>query len=157
MPRATPRALAAEPAAFALERSPFYWLTRVYGGYQRAMGAATRRAGIDTPAWRVLMILSEFEPASVSTLAECASVPHSTMVKAVQRMQADALVAVAPDPQDGRVTQVRMTQAGRAALEQVHSIAARVHAKAFEGRRAGDVERLIAELRALTDQFRTSG
>lgn len=157
MPRAASRAVAAAPADFALEGSPFYWLTRVYGGYQRAMGAATRRAGIDTPAWRVLMILSEFEPASVSTLAECASVPHSTMVKAVQRMQAGGLVASAPDPDDGRVTQVRMTPAGRAALAQVHAIAARVHAKAFEGRRGTDVDRLIDELRRLTERFREGG
>lgn len=146
---------AADPAAsgFRLEQSPFYWLTRAYGGYQRTMTLALRRVGIDSPAWRVLMILSEFEPASVSTLAECAATPSSTMVKAVQRMEADGLVASAPSPADGRVTEVRLTGAGRAKLAEVHEVAGRIYRRIFAGRSDAEVDRLIGDLRAVVTRL----
>lgn len=133
-----------DPADFELERSPFYWLSRAYGAYERAMTEALRRSGVGAPAWRILLILSEFEPASVGTLAECAVTQHSTMVKAVQRMTAAGLVVAAPSATDGRVTHVRLTDAGRAKLGDVLRAAATIQARALAGR-GGDTPSGLSE------------
>lgn len=132
-----------------LDESPFFWLARASAGYQGVMGRALKRVGIDAPAWRVLMILAEYAPASVATLAECAGIAPSTMVRVVQRMRADDLVATAPAATDGRVTEVTLTEHGRAELARVHEVAGRVARRAFAGQDAAGQTELIASLRRL--------
>jgi DNA-binding MarR family transcriptional regulator len=129
-----PRRLA-DPAdpLFELEQSPFYWISRVSGRYVLDMGAALRRVGMDVPRWRVLMILHEHDPASVSTIADLAVIKLSTMTRIVQRMQVEGLVTCGPRSSDARVTEVRLTPAGSRAMEQVRDQASRVFRHAFHG------------------------
>jgi DNA-binding MarR family transcriptional regulator len=123
----------ADPAdpQFALDHSPFYWLSRVSGRYVLDMGAALRRVHMDVPRWRVLMILHEHDPASVSTIADLAVIKLSTMTRIIQRMQAEGLVTCAPRASDARVTEVRLTPAGSAAMERVRGQASRIFRLAF--------------------------
>ena len=71
----------ANPAApeFLLENSPFYWLTRVSGRYLLQMERHLKAIGMDVPRWRVLMILAEDEPATITTLSERSVVKLATM------------------------------------------------------------------------------
>jgi hypothetical protein len=55
---------------FKIASSPFYWLARVDGRYTLAMDAVLKRIGMDVPRWRILMLLTEHSPASVSELSE---------------------------------------------------------------------------------------
>jgi len=125
----------ADPAdpLFELAHSPFYWLSRVSGRYMLDMGSSLRRIGMDVPRWRVLMILHEHDPASVSTLADLAVIKLSTMTRIVQRMQAEGLVTCNPRATDARVTEVRLTPAGSHAMEQVRGQASRIFRHAFNG------------------------
>ncbi|HEX4179164.1 MAG TPA: MarR family winged helix-turn-helix transcriptional regulator [Caulobacteraceae bacterium] len=123
----------ADPAdpSFELDYSPFYWLSRVSGRYVLAMGATLRRVRMDVPRWRVLMILHEHDPASVSMIAELAVIKLSTMTRIVQRMQVEGLVSCSPRPSDARVTEVRLTPSGSAAMEQVRGQASLIFRHAF--------------------------
>ncbi|MDR3512011.1 MAG: MarR family transcriptional regulator [Caulobacteraceae bacterium] len=124
----------ADPAdpVFELNHSPFFWITRVSGRYLMDLEAVFRRIGMDVPRWRVLMILHEHNPASVSTIAELAVIKLSTMTRIVQRMQADGLVTCAPRPTDARVTEVHLTEAGAEGVERVRSQASRIFHQAFQ-------------------------
>jgi DNA-binding MarR family transcriptional regulator len=86
---------------------------------------------MDVPRWRVLMILHEHDPASVSTIADLAVIKLSTMTRIIQRMQAEGLVTCAPKATDARVTEVRLTPAGSAAMERVRGQASRIFRLAF--------------------------
>jgi DNA-binding MarR family transcriptional regulator len=145
----------ADPAdpLFELANSPFYWLSRVSGRYMLDMGSALRRVGMDVPRWRVLMILHEHDPASVSTLADLAVIKLSTMTRIVQRMQAEGLVTCNPRATDARVTEVRLTPAGSHAMEQVRGQASRIFRHAFHDVSDKELTVFIGVLRRLFDNL----
>ena len=140
-------------AGFRLEHSPFYWLTRVSGRYLLQMERHLKAIGMDVPRWRVLMILAEDEPATITTLSERSVVKLATMTRIVQRMVADALVTTEGSLTDGRVTRVRMTPAGRDALARVRAEGSRVFAATFDRTQASEVEELVAQLHRLFDRL----
>jgi len=152
---ANPVRAQADPAdpLFELARSPFFWLSRVSGRYVLDMEAVLRRVGMDVPHWRVLMILHENDPASVSTLADLAVIKLSTMTRIVQRMQAEGLVACNPRASDARVTEVRLTPAGAAAVEQVRDPASRIFHQAFDDISDPELIVFIGVLRRLFDNL----
>lgn len=140
-------------ADFRLETSPFYWLTRVNGRYLIEMAALLRTIGMDVPRWRVLMILAETDPASVSSLSEAAVINLSTMTKIVQRMAADGLVATAPRASDARITEVRMTEAGRHALGRVRGLGGQVFRRAFAEVDGAEIAALVKTLETVFGNF----
>ncbi len=145
----------ANPASpnFSLEQSPFYWLTRASGRYLLQMERNLKAIGMDVPRWRVLMILAEDEPAAVTSLSERSVVKLATMTRIVQRMVADGLVATEVSEADGRVTHVRMTDAGREALQNVRAEGSRVFTATFAENQAAEVEALVGQLRHLFDRL----
>lgn len=145
----------ADPAHpdFLLSGSPLYWLARASGRYRLDMDLALKPIGMDVPRWRVLAILSEHEPASVSELCEHAVIRLSTMTRIVQRLVDSGLVTTHQREADGRVTEVRLTDAGREAAVQVHKQASRIFRQGFEGFSAKEVTTLNAMLKRLFDNF----
>ena len=145
----------ANPATpgFQLEDSPFYWLTRVSGRYLLQMERHLKAIGMDVPRWRVLMILAEDEPATITNLSERSVVKLATMTRIVQRMAADGLVTTEGSITDGRVTQVSMTAAGRDALARVRAEGSRVFVAAFGRAHAAEVDELVVPLRRLFDRL----
>lgn len=140
---------------FRLEASPFYWLTRISGRYMMEMSDLLRGIGMDVPRWRVLMILAEHEPASISTLSDEAVINLSTMTKIVQRMEADDLVTASTRESDARVTEVRLTNAGRAALAGVREQAGQVFRHAFDTLDGAAINDLLATLRQVFANLET--
>ena len=116
---------------FEIANSPFYWLARTTGRYVLTMDAVLKRIGMDVPRWRVLMLLTEHSPASVSELAEHSIIRLSTMTKIVLRMKADGYVETRVSEADGRVTEVLLTPHGLKAVEQVRAQAGRIFEQAF--------------------------
>ena len=146
---------AADPAlpGFRLDASPLYWLARVAGRYRLDMDLVLKPIGMDVPRWRVLAILAEHEPASITELCDHAVIRLSTMTRIVQRLADGGLVTTRPRRADGRVTEVLLTAAGRDAAVGVHRQASRIFRQGFEGFAAADVAVLNAMLRRLFDNF----
>lgn len=145
----------ADPAhpEFLLAGSPLYWLARVSGRYRLDMDRVLKPIGMDVPRWRVLAILSEHEPASVTELCDHAVIRLSTMTRIVQRLAEAGLVTTRPREADGRVTEVSLTEAGRAAAVSVHQQASRIFRQGFAGFTAQEVAALNAVLQRLFDNF----
>lgn len=118
---------------FSRDRWPFYWLTRVVGRYLEQLEQALKKIGLDVSQWRVLSCLAEDQQISISEIAELAIVKLPTMMKIVQRMEADELVTMSRSASDGRVTQVELTEQGLRAREAALAIARRIHDRAFAG------------------------
>ncbi len=148
------RALA-DPAHpdFLLAGSPLYWLARVAGRYRLDMDLVLKPIGMDVPRWRVLAILSEHEPASVSELCDHAVIRLSTMTRIVQRLAEAGLVETRQREADGRVTEVTLTDAGRDAAAKVHTQASRIFRHGFDGFDAAEVAQLNDMLQRLFVNF----
>lgn len=126
-------AISCDPSdeAFRLEDWPLYWITRVSRHYAMDLDRALKRVGMDLARWRVLMILQQFGPVSVSTIAEHAVIKLPTMTKTILRMAADGLVTTSPDKSDRRVTIVAVTELGAKATSKVRQQAGRLFQTAF--------------------------
>ena len=120
-----------EGADFDARRWPFFWITQTAGRYVRTVEPALRKIGLDIPRWRVLMCVAPGQAISVTEIAELAIAKVPTMLKIIQRMEADGLVACAPRAIDGRVTEVTLTASGMEARERAWAIAEKIYEKAF--------------------------
>jgi DNA-binding MarR family transcriptional regulator len=145
-------ATAADPAEpnFSMLESPFYWLVRVTHRYSHDMDGMLKRIGMDVPRWRVLMILTELEPASVSLLAEHGAIKLFTMTKTVQRLELEGMVTTRPRATDARVTEVTLTEKGRDAVARVRAQASRVFHQAFDGIDSADMKKLNQTLQQIS-------
>ncbi len=145
----------ADPASadFELADSPLYWLARVAGRYRLDMDMVLKPIGMDVPRWRVLAILTEHEPASVTELCDHAVIRLSTMTRIVRRLADGELVTTRTRDSDARVTEVRLTDAGREAAVSVHSQASRIFRHGFEDFSAGEVATLNDMLQRLFRNF----
>jgi DNA-binding MarR family transcriptional regulator len=132
---------------FKIASSPFYWLARVDGRYTLAMDAVLKRIGMDVPRWRVLMLLTEHSPASVSELSEHAIIRLSTMTKIILRMKTEEYVDTRPSAADGRVTEVLLMPKGQQAVKHVRTQAGRIFQQAFRDLSASQLAGLNDVLR----------
>jgi DNA-binding MarR family transcriptional regulator len=83
---------------------------------------------------------------SVSELAEQAIVKLPTMMKIVQRMQADGLVTLSPKETDGRVTEVVATPKGLEARKSALTMVMDLHDRTFQHFSKDEMSQLNAML-----------
>jgi DNA-binding MarR family transcriptional regulator len=74
--------------------------------------------------WRTLAQLDELGPLRVSELAAASHVSQPTATSLVQRLGERGWVERRPDPDDARAVRVRISRAGRRALQQNRTVAA---------------------------------
>ncbi|WP_460136828.1 MarR family winged helix-turn-helix transcriptional regulator [Pseudomonas sp. S1_E04] len=138
---------------FHKEDFPFYWLAMVHGRYSQYMEKALKKIGLDIPRWRVLLILKENGQSSISEISTHAIAKLSTITKTVYRMKEDGLVDTAPCEDDGRVTQVRITAEGRAAIERIQAATSDVFKRSFAGMTQAQIQRLSRLLETVFDNL----
>lgn len=139
----------ADPQAtqFSPDASPFFHLARLVGLYQIRMDTYLKPIGMDVPRWRVLAILHEQGCVPISRIAELAVIRISTMTKLVYRMENEGLTSTAISGQDGRVTEVQLTEKGQQAYAEVRSIASLIFSRAFHNFDDDEIQALIAMCR----------
>lgn len=91
---------------------PFFWVSHINAAYTNALERRIKSYGIDIPRWRAMMSLYEDQYLSVSEIAEFSAQKLNTTTKVIQRMMNDGLVTTRVRPQDGRVTEVCLTDKG---------------------------------------------
>ena len=144
-----------DPASenFHKEDFPFYWLAMVHGRYSQYMEKALKTIALDIPRWRVLLILKENGQSSISEISTHAIAKLSTITKTVYRMKEDGLVDTAPCEDDGRVTQVRITAEGRAAIERIQVATSDVFKRSFTSMTEPQIQRLSRLLETVFDNL----
>lgn len=91
-----------------------YLLHRATNEVNRAWRDRLRPHGLTIQRWQVLSVLAAFDGARVTEVAELVAVDQPVVSRVIDQMERDGLVTRTADPDDGRVTLVRLTDAGRA-------------------------------------------
>lgn len=126
---------------FAIRRAARH----VSQGYDRALAPT----GLRTTQFSLLSTLDRHGPRNLAALADALLMDRTTMSRAVRPLERDGLVAVGPDPDDGRGRILRITGAGRARLEQARPLWAQAEAR----QRAAYGEERSRQLHALLDDL----
>ncbi|MBJ7536222.1 MarR family winged helix-turn-helix transcriptional regulator [Marinomonas transparens] len=139
-----PRSQKYNPASddFHKEDFPFYWLARVHGRYTMAMEKALKKIGLDIPRWRILFILKEEGTTSVSQIAIHAIAKLPTITKIIQRMKEDGLIETKVRSEDGRVTDVTLTEKGLQAIADIQDVTQDLFRQSFKGMTEAKIQRL---------------
>lgn len=132
---------------------PFYWIARVQGLYQQKMEKALKRIGTDIPTWRVLFLLKVHGKSNMSEISTHAVAKLPTMTRIIQRMKAEGLVETNTHADDGRVTEVTLTEAGAALIHRIEVETESLFARAFNGVTPAQIARLNATLAQLHDNL----
>ena len=148
---ATQRKRKNDPSAanFSLEDYPFYLMTRTMAGYYAMLEKALKKAGVDQPRWRVLMILGAQNPSNMSELSARAVIKASTMTRLIQRMQRQGLVRSAPNPGDNRISEVSLTPLGKQRLKMVRAIGGQIFRRTFGTVEDGKLKDFVAILKRI--------
>lgn len=111
------------------------------------------RRDVGVPAaYRVLAVLDDLGPTTVSELALAGGTSQPTMSAQVAALVEDGLVTRGPHPSDARAQLLTMTDAGRARLEQHrHRIADAIRGQ-LSNHTPEEIATAVAVLRSLTEK-----
>ena len=157
-PEAPNQKLQADPAlkGFTLEQSPFYLMTQATGLYTLIMERSLKAVGMDLPRWRVLMVLHEQSPSTVSEISRRSVMKLSTMTKVAQRLEKEGYVKLAPNRDDKRATDVHLRSRGEEAVEVIREAASQVYQQATRSFSDQEILSLNKLLTKLSEELRRS-
>jgi len=101
--------------------------------YVQRFEQRARRFGVTLPQCKALGYLSKNEGISQVRLAELADTDPMTLVRILDRMEADGLVERRPDPSDRRARRLYLTSKAAPFLDTIWHLADLTRAEAFEG------------------------
>lgn len=110
-----------------------YLMNRIMGRYNASFREEMAQMGLTTPKARTLAVLSVADGPLIRELAVYTVTEQSTLSRALDQMQADGLIRREPDPADSRAVRVFITEAGRAAFEELWPHMVDAQARMFRG------------------------
>ena len=138
---------------FEAREWPFFWLTHATSLYLARLERGLKKSGLDISRWRVLMCLAPGQARSVSEIAELAIVKLPTMMKLIQRMEAEGLVSCEARVGDGRVTDVTLKPLGLESRQRAWNAARGVFDRVFDDQEGLQPEELNLLLKALVQKL----
>jgi DNA-binding MarR family transcriptional regulator len=112
--------------------------------------AALEPLGLSLAKFGVLSkLVAAGEPLPLSTLAERSACVRSNITQLVDRLEADNLVARAPDPRDRRSIRAELTAEGRSRQAEAARVLSEAERAVFSGLSADHADTLLGMLRAL--------
>lgn len=121
-----------------------------------ARQSAAGGVALRQPSYDLLRVMVEVGPIAMGELARRAHMDVGMATREVRALADEGLVARTPDPHDGRVTLVALTEAGRAAVTALMEVRARHLQEALSAWSKSDLEQLDQLLtRFLEDTFGT--
>jgi DNA-binding MarR family transcriptional regulator len=116
-----------------LENFAPYLMNRIMGRYNASLREEAAGLGLTTPKMRTLAVLAMIDGILTGELAVYAVVEHSTLSRALDGLEAEALVQRVPDADDARATRIYITADGRRTFEQIWPRMAECYARMFAG------------------------
>ncbi len=131
-----------------------YLMNRIMGRYNASLRDEMASMGLTTPKMRALAVLSVIEGPLIRELAVYTVTEQSTLSRALDALEREGLVRREADPFDSRAVRLRITEAGRAAFDQMWPHMAAAQARMFRGipeeeRRAfvGTLQKMLTNIR----------
>jgi DNA-binding MarR family transcriptional regulator len=140
---------------FVITESLGYLLNRAARSMAHQLAQELRPAGIGIGQWAVLLFLWARDGISQAELSRVVAIEPPTMVRTIDRMARDGLVTRHPDPHDGRLTRIHLTERGRSLQDELIPKAIAVNAATLgrltpaEGR---TLQRLLGKLLSQPDR-----
>jgi MarR family transcriptional regulator, 2-MHQ and catechol-resistance regulon repressor len=94
-------------------------LARCYATYSRAVAGKVQEYGLTTPQFGILEALYHLGPLSLGELADKLLVTGGNITYVMDRLEQQGLVYRDRSPDDRRIIQAKLTEAGRALIAQV--------------------------------------
>jgi DNA-binding MarR family transcriptional regulator len=110
-----------------------FLLTETSRKYVLRFEQRARAISLTLPQCKVLVRLETDKGVSQTKLAEVVGVEPMTMVRILDRMEADGLVERRPDPEDRRARRLYLTRKAKPVLDQIWHLAELTRAETFAG------------------------
>lgn len=124
-------------------------LTRAARSVSRAFDAALAAAGGSAPSWLIMISLKSRQLGNQRELADAVGIRGATLTHHLNALEAEGLVRRRRDPDNRRIQQVELTEAGEAAFHRMRRAAV-----AFDQRlRQGLTDDEIATLTELLERL----
>jgi DNA-binding MarR family transcriptional regulator len=118
---------------FVLDDYPLYNLNRTSATYIDEMSKALKQVGLNQTQWRVLGILGDKNPSTVTGIARRSVLKMSTLTRMLDRMERDKLITRKLWANDKRIVHVHITAKGRKFLGRAVQVGANIYARVFDG------------------------
>jgi len=141
--------LVAESRTFVIEDSLGYLVNRMARLIAHELGERIRPAGVAIGQWAVLLFLWARDGMTQAELSRVVAIEPPTVVRTIDRMVRDGLVTRAPDPDDGRLSRIYLTERARSLRDELVPLAAAVNGEVLNGLTASEartLRRLLAKL-----------
>jgi DNA-binding MarR family transcriptional regulator len=112
---------------FVIDESLGYLVNRVARSMAGQLAERMRAAGIGIGQWAVLLFLFARDGMSQAELSRDVAIEPPTMVRTIDRLVRDGLVTRVPDPADGRVSRIYLTDRGRSLRDELVPMAVAVN------------------------------
>ncbi len=132
---------------FQIDNFPLFNLLCTASAYSEEMSSAIKQLDLDQSHWRILMLLADKSPSSVSELASRSVTKMSTVTRIILRMVDCGLVTRSVRPNDRRVTMVHLTQSAEQKLDRLQRVADRIYNRAMNGMSLQAAEQLTDSLK----------
>lgn len=129
------------------DASPGYLVNHLARIFAAALQARIKPMGLSTGVFPVMLHLWQQDGLTQRDLVHRVDVEQATMANTLARMERDGLIIRRPDPQDGRVRRIWLTEQGRALRADATGAAEQENEHVLSGLPADEREQLIALLR----------
>jgi MarR family transcriptional regulator for hemolysin len=113
--------------------TPGHLISLAARGFARLSEARLKPLGFGVGHLPVLVALQDGRAGTQRDLARFARIEQPPMAQMLARMERDGLIQRAPDPADGRVSRIRLTEAARARLPDAIAVLLRGNRDALSG------------------------
>ncbi len=141
---------------FVLEDYALYNLVRTASTYMDEMEKTLKLYRLDTMKWRILMLLHDKSPSSVSELARRSVTKMPTLTRVLIRMEKEGLIMRQTQAIDKRVVQVTMTSQAMQTLHTVQAIGQKLFERTLEGFSPLEVRQFTQTLKRMRSNLNRS-
>ena len=146
--------LVSESRTFVIEDSLGYLVNRMARLMAHELAERIRPAGVAIGQWAVLLVLWARDGMTQAELSRVLAIEPPTVVRTIDRMVRDGLVTRAPDPDDGRLSRIYLTERARSLRDELVPLAAAVNGEILNGLTANEARTLRRLLTKAGDQRR---
>jgi DNA-binding MarR family transcriptional regulator len=146
--------LVSESRTFVIEDSLGYLLNRTARQIAHELGERIRPAGVAIGQWPVLVFLWARDGLTQAELSRAVAIEPPTVVRTIDRMVRDGLVSRVPDPDDGRLSRIYLTERARSLSDELLPLAAAVNEEILQRLTASEAR---AVRRLLTKRLASGG
>ncbi len=135
----------------SLQNFPFFWISQVNGKYGQLIEKSIKKLGIDNTRRKIILSTNALGEASITEIANLATLKLTTATKAVYRLVEDEIVEVFSSEHDERISMVKLTDKGLKLVEQINSISAVTLAGILNAFDEDELNALNTQLKKLFD------